>query len=187
MKKYKYDTSSLRKALSLFGLSFLLVLCSGCSTATYTGKFGESSFSFQYEKKNYIYPYSRFLYNSEAYLPPKLNGGFDAPALISIRSIANSYIPSQGTHADTFISSMQNQKGIIYFEVTEKGIIDLDGISADFLWYAYESYDLVRVVYEGIFISFTNQGAITDIDIISPSKSTVENVYTLLKNTFTFN
>ena len=163
-------------------ISLFSIFTLGCSSSLYSTDIGESELSFKYKKTDYIYPYSRFLYSSHSPMPPKLSSSIDSNALISICTFDNLPVVS---HIDSFISHMQNEKGVSFFKVIERNTIDLSGIFAEYIRYGYDGYDTTIVSYEGIFIYFIYNGHVTDIDILSPSGSTAsEEAFVLIQKTF---
>ena len=163
-------------------ISFLSIFTFSCSSSLYSVDIGESELSFKYKKSDYIYPYSRFLYSSHAPRPPKLSSSIDSNALISVSTFDTLPVIS---HIDSFITYMQNEKGVSFFKVTERNTINLNGIMAEYIRYGYDGYDTTTVSYQGIFINFVYHGHVADIDILSPSGTMAsEEAFVLIQKTF---
>ncbi len=186
MKDLELGRTHIRgKQLTIMGI-LLMCLCvlANCSGSTYKGEIGDSRYSFQYSKENYLYPHSRLLPSIDAPPPPKLAGSFlEAPALISIEL----YQTHNGSsYIDSFISLMNREKGIVSFDPGERFTCFLDGIEADYIEYEYQSFDTTQVFYYGVHISVVYDQSVVMIDLLSPSPFSVEEAFNLLKETFDF-
>jgi hypothetical protein len=179
--------SSILNKLFLLCLVLSCSICSfSCAYQTYSKTIEKPiSLTFQYSKKDYLYPHSRFLYSSNSYIPPKLNDTLSSPALISVDTFRNSDSLDLSTHINIFTNYMKKQKGIIYFGVRENGTLNLGGIKADYSKYGYDSYDTVPVSYTGIFVSLVYKGFIIDIDLLTSAGSvSAEEAFQRLIKTF---
>lgn len=180
VKRLFNDLPLLNKLFFFNVLMMTSLMFSSCNYYIYSDSVGNSILSFEYSNKDYIFPYSLHYTREPSPLPPKLSS-IDS-TLISISTFTAYDLE---THIEGLVSDMQEKKGISYFEVTERGTTEIDGMMVDYIKYGYDSYDTTAVSYQGIFLSFVYKGFIIDIDILSQTGSLAgEEAFTRIIKTF---
>jgi hypothetical protein len=131
--------NKLKIALGVFVVIFCLVLLFIllCSPNIYEKKLDKNhSFSFEYLKRDHLYPASLLFPRFYDPAPPQIKK-FENEALISVQLFP---FQDQGvSHIDIFCSSMKDFKYIHYFEVIEKGTVLIDSQRAEYVKYAYDA------------------------------------------------
>ena len=178
------DRQYIKHSLNIIFLLLSLIISSalfyGCTQKTYTYTLDEYSFSFKYSGNDQVFPHSRFLPSTISPSPPKITKG----AIISIGTFQTT---KPSSHVDFFTDYMEDQKGISYFSVDERGTLIIgENISAEYINYGYDTYDISPVSYQGIFISFVHNGYLIDVDFLSWTGSPfADEAYDLFLKTFT--